>query len=335
MFAFSIASSIVSSSEISTKEALLSSLSTSKAYIAFEKNITYYNTTVDYEAGDTYSADASITLYAIWKSASVALTSANVKLGDYIRMTPTSTSYNISSSLTGCNGSLNYWGNVVCDGMTTQTINPSELNLWRVIKINTDGTIEVVSEYTSSVDVWFYGETGYKKFVGTLNTIAAQYINTKYVKSTRHFGYNGQTLNLTSLCTSRTSCAESRGGGDFLYQKDVDLVTAALSTTDAYPVDGSSKYAYYHYASRQWHVLENYSNSWYYRSRGNFFMEDTNEYGSDFVEQAVGGILASGSPGALEGEQCGDHVRPILVLKSGLISSEGDGKSAETAFTLE
>lgn len=31
------------------KEALLSSLSTSKAYIAFEKNITYYNTTVDYE----------------------------------------------------------------------------------------------------------------------------------------------------------------------------------------------------------------------------------------------------------------------------------------------
>ena len=87
-------------------------------------------------------------------------------------MTPTSTSYTIPASLSG------YGAN--------QAINPSELNLWRVIKKNEDGTVDVVSEYVSSTPVYFRGRTGYPNFAGTLNTIAAQYTNEKYVSSTRH-----------------------------------------------------------------------------------------------------------------------------------------------------
>lgn len=52
----------------------------------------------------------------------------NVKIGDYISMTPTSTSYTISKDLTGYSHD--------------QKINPSELKLWRIIRKNLDGSID-------------------------------------------------------------------------------------------------------------------------------------------------------------------------------------------------
>ena len=59
-----------------------------------------------------------------------------VNLGDYVEMTPTSTSYTISSSMTGYS--------------TNQTINPSELNLWRVInRWNDRNGIRICFKYSS------------------------------------------------------------------------------------------------------------------------------------------------------------------------------------------
>ena len=105
------------------------------------------------------------------------------KLGDYVQMTPTKTSFTIPKTLTG------YTEN--------QTINPSELNLWRVIRINDDGTIDMVSEYVSKEGIYFSGRLGYINLIGTLNYIAKQYGNSNYTVSTRHFGYNGQTEFIT------------------------------------------------------------------------------------------------------------------------------------------
>ena len=98
--------------------------------------------------------------------------------GDYVKMTPTLTSYTTDTSKTGYT--------------SIQTINPSELNLWRVLKVNSDGTIELISEYTSSTSVYFRGQTGYKNLVGYLNVLASKYENSKYTKGARYVGYNGQ-----------------------------------------------------------------------------------------------------------------------------------------------
>ena len=71
-----------------------------------------------------------------------------------------------------------------------QTINPSELDLWRVIKKNEDGSIEVISENTSNEEIHFYGKTGYINYIGVLNEIARAYKNEV---GSRYMGYNGQT----------------------------------------------------------------------------------------------------------------------------------------------
>lgn len=122
-------------------------------------------------------------------------------------MTPTSASYTISKDLTGYT--------------SDQTINPRELKLWKVIKKNSDRTVEVVSEYVSSSKIYFKGWTGYMNLVGGLNTIAAQYTNTKYVSRTRHIGYSNQI----EICTEQsiTACP-----GDNGWETDNQLATTEI-----------------------------------------------------------------------------------------------------------
>ena len=134
---------------------------------------------------------------------------SSVEIGDYISMTPTSTGYAIPKKLTGYS--------------SVQVIDPSELNLWRVIRKNENGTVDMVSEYVSSTKVYFYGKEGYKNLVGVLNTIAAQYTDGKHVQSTRHIGYNNQIE--TCIVVSTTDCPNDTG-----YTTDVDLVLSALGS---------------------------------------------------------------------------------------------------------
>ena len=162
---------------------------------------------------------------------------SNAEVGDYVRMTPTKTSYTIDTSKTGYT--------------EAQTIYPSELKLWRVIRKNSNGTVDLISEYVSSTSVNFKGIAGYANYVGYLNTLASQYENSAYTKGSRYIGYNGQTTTITNTAAfngtsttapwenSTTNTAnqkpadEDKGAGDTLYTTDTGLVVTSIGTLEA------------------------------------------------------------------------------------------------------
>ena len=241
------------------------------------------------------------------------------EVGDYIKMTPTSTSYTTDTSKTGYT--------------STQTINPSELDMWRVIKVNSDGTIEVVSENISSTAVYFKGQTGYKNLVGYLNELANQYQNTKYTIKARHMGYNGQTEYLTDTantvdstettapwtCDTGESCnpVESQGGGDTLYTNDTDLVKNAIGTLVANKKGLSA--SDYWLASRHYYYRS--SSDWYYYGR---IISSSGNVSFNKLYSYYGGFSAG------NGSYC---LRPILTLKSGISYTAVPGTS-EDPFVL-
>ena len=238
------------------------------------------------------------------------------EVGDYIKMTPTSTSYTTDTSKTGYT--------------RTQTINPSELDTWRVIKVNSDGTIEIVSENISSTAVYFRGQTGYKNLVGYLNELANQYQNTKYTIKARYMGYNGQTEYLTDTantvdstattapwtCSTGGSCStvESQGGGDTLYTNDTDLVKNAIGTLVANQKGLSTSY-YYWLASRYYNY--NSSSVWRYNGR---YISDGGSIGS-------ASLYSYYNSGFIDGSNNNYCLRPILTLKSGISYTAALGTS--------
>ena len=222
-------------------------------------------------------------------------------LGEYIKITPTKSSYTTDASMTGYT--------------ETQTINPQELNLWRVISLNSDGTVELISEHVSTNGIYFYDKIGYQNFVGYLNVLASQYENSTYTKGSRYFGYNGQTEYITDTskftnqepwtCSTGESCnpVESQGGGDELYQKDYDLVKNAIGTLEATQVNGSS--SDYWIASRYY----NYYDVTVYGLLGRIIeywgvLDYYPLYSSNF--SSFGGLSYINA------------LRPIVTLKSGL-----------------
>ena len=235
------------------------------------------------------------------------------QVGDYVKMTPTLTSFTTDKTYTGDSGA--------------QTINPSELNLWRVIRINDDGTIDMVSQYVSSTSVYFKAQTGYKNIVGYLNVLASKYENSKYTVGSRHMGYNGQTEYLTDTAntvdsTSTTapwasstgsSTVESQGGGDTLYTTDTNLVTNAIGTLVANEVGTQSSAAYW-LASRYY----NYSNSTYWSYIIRYTLASGSVYNDFNVYRYENGFRAG--VGSLS-------LRPIVTLKSDITSVSGSGTS--------
>ena len=225
----------------------------------------------------------------------------SLALGDYVKMTPTKSSYTTDKSKTGYD--------------STQTINPQELNLWRVISINNDGTVDIISEHVSSTSIYFVGQTGYQNLVGYLNVLAKQYENSTYTKGSRHFGYNGQTEYITDTskftnpapwkCDTGDSCnpVESQGGGDELYAKDYNLVKSVLGTAVASKPDGTK--CYYWMASRYYRYDSTTRYYWNGRSVHTAGGVDSNflyYYNSSGFDYYYGNY----------------SLRPILTLKSGL-----------------
>ena len=269
-------------------------------------DITYSNT--DSKLSSTTAQDALDEIYALGHRCPDDHTCFKKKdtlaLGDYVKMTPTKSSYTTSTSKTGYD--------------STQTINPQELNLWRVISINSDGTVDVVSEHVSSIEIYFQGQAGYRNLVGYLNVLASQYENSTYTKGSRHFGYNGQTEYITDTskftnpapwtCSTGEDCnpVESQGGGDILYKKDNNLVKRVLGTAEASKPDGtaynywmaSRYYRYYRYSS-----TANYS--WYGRYVSTSGVVD-------------GGSLYYYNSSGFNSKINRKSLRPILTLKSGL-----------------
>ena len=230
--------------------------------------------------------------------------------GDYVKMTPTLTSYTTDTSKTGYT--------------STQTINPSELNLWRVLKVNSDGTMEMISEYTSSTSVYFKGKEGYQNLVGYLNVLASKYENSKYTKGSRYVGYNGQIEYITNTSkidsttapwTSSTgsSTTESLGGGDSLYGSDYNLIQTVLGTRAANKV-GTATANYYWLASRYYYYYSSTLWNFYGRSintSGSLYSSSLYYYGS-------GRFYTNSKYYAL---------RPIVILKSGITYTPAVGTS--------
>ena len=221
--------------------------------------------------------------------------------GDYVKMTPTLTSYTTDTSKTGYT--------------STQTINPSELNLWRVLKVNSDGTMEMISEYTSSTSVYFRGKVGYQNLVGYLNILASKYENSKYTKGSRYVGYNGQTEYITNTSkidsttapwtsSTRSSTTESLGGGDTLYQDDYNLMQTVLGTREANKVGTSSASSYW-LASRYYSYSS--STNWYYIGLDISMLGHVNEFN-----------LYNYSGGSFNTRNLSYALRPIVILKSGI-----------------
>ena len=266
-------------------------------------DITYSNT--DSKLSSTTAQDALDEIYALGHRCPDDHTCFKKKdtlaLGDYVKMTPTKSSYTTSTSKTGYD--------------STQTINPQELNLWRVISINNDGTVDVVSEHASSTAIYFKGQTGYLNFVGYLNVLAKQYENSTYTKGSRAFGYNGQTEYITDYskftnpapwtCSTGGSCnpVESQGGGDELYTKDYNLVKSVLGTAVASKPDGTAYY--YWMASRCYY----YSSTTYYDWDGRYV---------NALGDVGNGDLYRYSSSSFYSNNDSNSLRPILTLKSGL-----------------
>ena len=126
--------------------------------------------------------------------------------------------------------------NLYNDGSNTSG---KELNLWRVISINDDDTLDVISEYVSSTTLEITGRqtqtseptvSDYKTYVSQLNDFVTRYENNKYTIDSRAFGYNGQTESISNFPyeNSDGNLPEDEGGGDTLYEKDYNLVMNAL-----------------------------------------------------------------------------------------------------------
>ena len=250
-------------------------------------------------------------------SGTVTVKSVNgLDTGDYVKMTPTKSSYTTDTSMTG--------------NTETQTINPQELNLWRVISLNSDGTVDLISEHVSTNGVYFEGKIGYFNLIGYLNVLASQYENSTYTKGSRYFGYNGQTEYITDTskftnpapwaCSTGESCnpVESQGGGDTLYQKDYDLVKNAIGTLKATKVDGSS--FVYWIASRRY----GYDSATLYYWSGRYINSSGSLDSSTYLYDYSGSSFIDGYDY--------NNLRPVLTLKSGLKYS-GVG-TEEDPYTL-
>ena len=252
---------------------------------------------------------------------------AELSLGKYISITPSASTFTISSSITGYPSS--------------QTINPQELTKWRIIKVNACN-VEVVSEYTSSTEVDFRGIIGYRNYVGALNIVASAYENPTFTIGSRMIGYDGQTEFINDMVafdgsntdapsnsntpkpTSGTG-QEYSGGvlGDTLYLADY------ISIGNVYKNDTSNDYGStglkaYDVSStstaRNYHLNSRYYT--YTKYRYDFYPH--------YLRSTSGGIVYEFRMRAcIEGEWeesiYTNRVRPILVLKSGLTVKSGSG----------
>ncbi len=248
----------------------------------------------------------------------------DIQVGDYVSYTPILTSFEISNDLTGCTGETS-----VCNGLEKQSLNPSELNLWRVIRKNEDRSIDLVSEYTSSIQVYFYGKEGYKNYIGALNKIARSYETEGITSDSRYLGYDGQTENIldeTSLIQTtypysgdttasnspKGGTREAKGGGDVLYETDINLVMEACGDNlKAYRIDEKSTSAQYWVASRFYNMYS--TSQWRFNGRS--------------MGSALSYKLLCGFNNGIFDISSGNYLRPIVTLKSGIVANTGNGSS--------
>ena len=83
-----------------------------------------------------------------------------LKIGDYVEYTPdTSSSYTLTSTVSGHS--------------SNQTITQESFK-WRILSVNNDGTVDLISDKATEQQVYLYGELGYNNGVLILNDICSK-----------------------------------------------------------------------------------------------------------------------------------------------------------------
>ena len=248
------------------------------------------------------------------------------KPGDYVDMTPTKTSSSTISTLSGVTGS----------------VTPSELSVWRVIRVNSNCTVEMVSEYVSTTSITLSGKEGYKNMVYGLNEYAKLYANANYTLDSetaplgffRNMGYDGQTLQIIDdtrlddtilgsfspkgawyYMPTSSNGEESLGGGDQGFVTDVKLLTDAGISLVAFTYNTTSITDYW-LASRLFNQPNN-PYAWYFIGRcmssaGSISGNELYYYQSNQYNNST----------------CSRAIRPIVTLKSGITPVSGNGTSS-------
>ena len=293
------------------------------------------------EYGDLYTSDGDVSEYTLsgrWDLAeNKTLYAHYISVGDYVSYTPPTTSFTTDVNKTGCDSS--------------NTIFPNELTLWRVIRINSDGTFDAISDELSSTFVCLKGNKGYKMGVQVLNEIAAQYESSSYTSGSRHFGYDSSTTteNLVSTraydgsnynvpwsCSTGESCnpSEPDGGGDLGYATDHTLVVLAYCQNNNCTTDdlsakphGSTEYANYWIASRGYV----YTSATNYSFGIHRMLYDYYDY-----HNSVGNIGMKGNRNNVwETGSGAEYVRPILVFDSNIYNGSGSKSNPYTLVPRE
>lgn len=221
-----------------------------------------------------------------------ATTVSDIKIGDYISYSSPKDTYEISSSIT------NYKDN--------QTIYPSELDLWRVIKINDDGSIDIVSENVSSSNVYIRGINGYLSYVATLNEIAEQYVDSTYASQARILGYSNQAGRIYDFVSDR---------GDEGYTSDTDAVTNIYGSLTAKTVNGNE--ASYWLSSRQhvyWSAFP--KDCWY----GRIINASGNIDRARLIDVNLGVYIDA---------EAAHAIRPVVTLNNDIAIKRGNGTQGQ------
>ncbi len=173
-----------------------------------------------------------------------------------------------------------------------------ELDLWRVIRKNEDGTVDIVSSFISSSEIGFMSRD-YKNFIGELNRIAKAYETKGLTVGSRAMGY-GRDEELEYI----TADVSDEG-----YKSDVNLIEMVIGSLKAMKADNSRDYHGYWLASR--------GKDYRLRKVINGQVTLTDE------------SLNPSSPGLGESAS----IRPIVVLRSDLKITGGNG-TKESPYTL-
>ena len=249
-----------------------------------------------------YSADCSSYEDVISESALHNLSFVATP-GSYVKMTPTGSNFTVD-----------------------RQIDVSKTNLWRVLKKNSDGTLELIADITSE---GFYmphtDNSYYLNYVYLVNSYASHYTNEKYTINTRCPGYNGQTPKISpsnfaipsSFFISASSYSttdvtvdnsnESIGGGDVMYQQDLDLIMSVYGTL-------KSNNAYY-LASRVKRIEHRSIYQWYWDGR--IIYGNGNLSSISFISRC------SNSCAIQYGGYVG--IRPIITMKANITIESGEG----------
>jgi prepilin-type N-terminal cleavage/methylation domain-containing protein len=241
--------------------------------------------------------------------------------GDYVIITPTITSYTTDSQYSGY----------------SQTINPSLLDTWRVLRVNDDGTVELISDKVSPETIRIEKtREHYLSYVGYMNLLASKYANPEYTISTKSPGFNGQTEFITEATAqiptqffpsgnyptsepTTNNDNEAKGWGDMMHTDDINLIKSALSTLKS---NGG-----YYIASR----YKSYSTSspayeyWHWCAR---YVDSSGELYNVAIRDNCSNTCAI-APGPVSG-----HIRPMMTVKANLKIASGDG-GKDTPYVLQ